>query len=133
MRYGVFRPKAEDYFYIYIQRCMHMRRKSLLILMTALFTSVAQGDALAQAGKYMDKANDPVVKLGYEKKLRWADGLFRSGAYFSSVDYYNQLLAEQPRNPYLHYQLAECYWYLRDYPLAAKHYGFAYDLAKKIY
>ena len=133
MRYGVFRPKAEDYFYIYIQRCMHMKRKSLLILMTALFTSVAQGDALAQASKYKDKSNDPVVKLGYEKKLRWADGLFKSGAYFSAVDYYNQLLEEQSRNPYLHYQIAECYWYLRDYPLSAKHYGFAYDLAPKLY
>lgn len=111
---------------------MHMRRKSLLILMTALLTSVVQDDALAQS-KYKDKSSDPVKNLGYEKKLRWADGLFRSGAYFSSADYYGQLLDKKPRNPYLHYQLAESYWYLRDYTLAAKHFGIAYDLAKEIY
>lgn len=110
-----------------------MRRKSLLILMTALFTSVAQDDVLAQASKYRDKANDPVVKLGYEKKLRWADGLFKSGAYFNAVDYYKQLLEEQPRNPYLHYQVAECYSYLRDYPSAASHFGSAYNLSKTLY
>jgi tetratricopeptide (TPR) repeat protein len=110
-----------------------MRRKSLLILMTALFTTVAQNDVLAQASKYRDKANDPVVKLGYEKKLRWADGLFKSGSYFNAVDYYNQLLEEQPRNPYLHYQIAECYAFLRDYPLAAKHFGTTYDLSKQLY
>ena len=101
--------------------------------MTALFTSVAQDDVLAQASKYRDKANDPVVKLGYEKKLRWADNLYKSGSYFNAVDYYNQLLEEQPRNPYLHYQVAECYWSLRDYPLAAKHYAFAYDISKTLY
>lgn len=101
--------------------------------MTALFTSVAQDDVLAQASKYRDKANDPVVKLGYEKKLRWADNLYKSGSFFNAVDYYNQLAEEQPRNPYLHYQIAECYWGLRDYPLAAKHYGFAYDISKTLY
>jgi len=101
--------------------------------MTALFTTVAQNDALAQASKYRDKSNDPVVKLGYEKKLRWADNLFKEGGYFNAADYYGQLLEEQPRNPYLTYQLADCYWFLRDYPLAAEYYGKAYALAKTIY
>lgn len=101
--------------------------------MTALFTSVAQDDVFAQASKYRDKANDPVVKLGYEKKLRWADNLYKAGSYYNAVDYYQQLLEEQPRNPYLHYQIAECYWSLRDYPLAAKHYSFAYDISKTLY
>jgi len=101
--------------------------------MTALFTTVAQTDALAQASKYRDKSNDPVVKLGYEKKLRWADNLFKQGGYFNAADYYGQLLEEQPRNPYITYQLADCYYFLRDYPLAAKYYGQAYALAKTVY
>src|SRR5690606_39774210 len=50
--------------------------------------------------KYRDKANDPVAKLPYYKKLRWADGLFRAGSYFNAIEYYHQLLAEQERNPY---------------------------------
>ncbi len=111
-----------------------MKRKSLLfILSTALFISTTNSDALAQTTKYRDKANDPVEKLGYEKKLRWADNLFKSGGYINAADYYTQLLNEQPRNPYLHYQIGECYEQLRDYPLAAKHFGTAYALAKTVY
>jgi len=94
-----------------------------------------QYDAQAQQQKekYRNKANDPVKKLPYYKKLRWADGLFKAGSYFNAIEYYQQLLQEQPRNPYLIYQLAECYWFTRDYSPAAKHYTDAYAIAPKLY
>jgi len=107
-------------------------RKSFLILLSLATLSVApQTDALAQNSK--NKISDPVSGLGYEKKLRWADGLFREGSFFNAVEYYQQLLEEQPRNPYLNHQVAECYKYLRDYGRAAKYYGFSYELASRLY
>src|SRR5690606_6172207 len=106
---------------------------SLLLLFSALLATAVQDDAIAQTSKYRDKANDPVEKLGYEKKLRWADNLFKQGGYINATDYYTQLLEEQPRNPYLHYQLGESYFYLRDYVMAANHYGKAYELASTVY
>ncbi len=113
---------------------MHMRRKSLLYLFSAfLLTAVVHNDALAQKDKYRNKANDPVAELGYEKKLRWADGLFKSGSYYNAYDYYLQLLQEQPRNPYLNYQAAECAWFMRDYIPAAGYYGYVYSAASALY
>jgi outer membrane protein OmpA-like peptidoglycan-associated protein len=113
---------------------MHMRRKSLLFLLSAfLLTAVVHDEALAQKDKYRNKANDPVAELGYEKKLRWADGLFKSGSYYNAYDYYQQLLQEQPRNPYLVYQTAECAWFMRDYIPASKYYGLAYSLSTALY
>ncbi|PSK94132.1 OmpA family protein [Taibaiella chishuiensis] len=111
-----------------------MRRKSLLFLLSAfLLTAVVHDEALAQKDKYRNKANDPVAQLGYEKKLRWADGLFKSGSYYNAYDYYQQLLQEQPRNPYLVYQAAECAWFMRDYIPASKYYGYAYSLSSTLY
>lgn len=113
---------------------MHMRRKSFLYLFSAfLLVAGVQDEALAQKDKYRNKANDPVAELGYEKKLRWADGLFKSGSYYNAYDYYLQLLQEQPRNPYLNYQVAECAWFMRDYVPAARYYGFVYSLASALY
>jgi OmpA-OmpF porin, OOP family len=113
---------------------MHMRRKSLLYLFSAfLLIAVVHDEALAQKDKYRNKANDPVAQLGYEKKLRWADGLFKSGSYYNAYDYYLQLLQEQPRNPYLNYQVAECAWFMRDYIPAASYYGMVYSLAPVLY
>jgi outer membrane protein OmpA-like peptidoglycan-associated protein len=113
---------------------MHMRRKSLLYLFSAfLLVAVVQDEALAQKDKYRNKANDPVSELGYEKKLRWADGLFKAGSYYNAYDYYLQLLQEQPRNPYLNYQAAECAWFMRDYIPASKYYGFVYALSSTLY
>ncbi|WP_118974143.1 OmpA family protein [Taibaiella koreensis] len=111
-----------------------MRRKSLLYLFSAIIlAAVVQNDALAQKDKYRNKANDPVAKLGYDKKLRWADGLFKSGSYYNAADYYAQLLQEQPRNPYLNYQAAECAWFMRDYVPAARYYGIVYSAASALY
>lgn len=107
----------------------------LLILATVLVTSQYDANAQAQAqkAKYRNKAYDPVSKLPYYKKLRWADNLFRAGSYFNAIDYYQQLKQEQERNPYLTYQLAECYWYTRDYVPASHYYAEAYALAPKLY
>lgn len=111
-----------------------MRRKSLLYLFSAfLLVAGVQNEALAQKDKYRNKANDPVSELGYEKKLRWADGLFKSGSYYNAYDYYLQLLQEQPRNPYLNYQAAECAWLMRDYAPAAHYFGFVYSLSSTLY
>lgn len=111
-----------------------MRKNWLLLIMAMAFITI-QFDANAQQQKdrYRNKANDPVKDFPYYKKLRWADGLFRSGSYFNAIDYYLQLKTEQPRNPYLTYQLAECYWFTRDYVPAASHYNEVYALAPKLY
>src|SRR5690606_19616658 len=91
------------------------------------------GSVYAQKIEPINATTDPVSKLGYEKKLRWADNLFKEGSYYNAVDYYTQLMQEQPRNPYLAYQLAMAYGYLRDYPNASRMYGYAYELASTIY
>jgi len=64
-----------------------MKRKPILLLATAAiaFTTVQPTDVLAQQrdrDKYGKRADDPVAKLGYEKKLRWADGLFKDGSFY---------------------------------------------------
>ncbi|MEI8278964.1 MAG: OmpA family protein [Bacteroidota bacterium] len=111
-------------------------RKNWLLLILATVLVTIQYDAHAQKHlkeKYRSKADDPVTKLPYEKKLRWADDLYNSGSYFNAVEYYQQLKQEQERNPYLTYQLAECYWMTRDYANAAHYYGEVFALAPKLY
>lgn len=105
----------------------------LLVLATALITIQFDATAQQQKDKYRNKANDPVKDLPYYKKIRWADNLFRAGSYFNAIEYYQQLKAEQPRNPYLTYQLAECYWFTRDYVMGAKYFQEAYATAPKLY
>lgn len=110
-------------------------KKLGLAFAIAGFIASGGAPALAQQQKerYRNKANDPVAALPYYKKLRWADGLFRAGSYFSAIDYYVQLKQEQPRNPYLTYQLAESHWFTRDYVPAAKYYNEVYSMAPKLY
>lgn len=111
-------------------------RKNWLLLLLATALVTIQFDANAQQQrkeKYRNKANDPVAKLPYYKKLRWADDLFRAGSYFNAIEYYQQLKNEQERNPYISYQLAECYWMTRDYVPAAHYYGEVYALAPRLY
>jgi len=111
-----------------------MRKNWLLLLLATLMVSTQYtAQAQTQKEKYRNKANDPVAKLPYYKKLRWADGLFRSGSYFNAIEYYQQLHQEQERNPYLVYQLAECYLFTRDYVPASKYYEDAYAIAPKLY
>lgn len=111
-------------------------RKNWLLLILATFFVTAYFDAAAQQQnkeKYRNKADDPVSKLPYYKKLRWADNLFKEGSFFNAAEYYIQLKEEQPRNPYLTYQLAECYWQTRDYVPAAHFFGEAYSMSPKLY
>ena len=110
-------------------------RKNWLLLILATVLVFTQYDVQAQQQrkeKYRNKANDPVAQLPYYKKLRWADDLFKAGSYFNAIEYYQQLKQEQERNPYLAYQLAECYWMTRDYVPAAHYYGEAFALAPKL-
>ncbi len=112
-----------------------MRKSWLLLVLATLFVTF-QSDVNAQQqrkAKYRNKANDPVSKLPYYKKLRWADDLFKSGSFFNAIEYYLQLKQEQERNPYLTYQLAESYWMTRDYVPASHYYGEAFALAPKLY
>jgi len=112
-----------------------MRKNWLLLLVASIFLVSIQHNAQAQQQKekFRNPANDPVKRLPYYKKIRWADGLFREGSYFTAIEYYNELKQEQPRNPYLSYQLAECYAYSRDYVPAGKNYGDAYSMGSKLY
>lgn len=110
-----------------------MRRNLILFFIAVFLFSLGSNEANAQKDKYRNPANDPVVKLNYQQKLRWTDNLFRSGSYYNAIEYYKQLLQEQPRNPYLVYQLAECSWYMRDYVPAAGYYRYAYSLAPDLY
>jgi OmpA-OmpF porin, OOP family len=112
-----------------------MRKKWLLLILATVLVTL-QFDVNAQQQrkeKYRNKANDPVSKLPYYKKLRWADNLFREGSFFNAIEYYQQLKQEQERNPYLAYQLAECYWMTRDYVPSSKYYAEVYALAPKLY
>lgn len=110
-----------------------MRRNLILFFIAAVLFSFGSNEVNAQKEKYRNPANDPVTKLNYEQKLRWSDNLFRSGSYYNAIEYYKQLLQEQPRNPYLVYQLAECSWYMRDYVPASDYYRYAYSLAPDLY
>ncbi len=112
-----------------------MRKNWLLLLLATIMVTLSTDVVAQQQNKdrYRDKSDDPVAKLPYYKKLRWADGLYREGSYFNAIEYYTQLKEEQPRNPYLAYQLAECYWMTRDYVPAAHYYGETYNMASKVY
>lgn len=105
-----------------------MRRKLLILsLITALFC-VASVSNVQAAPK-----DDPAAKLPFKKKLKWADALYKQASFYTAVDYYYQLKKEQPRNPYVTYQLAECHWMMRDYPPAAEYYAEAFALAPELY
>jgi outer membrane protein OmpA-like peptidoglycan-associated protein/tetratricopeptide (TPR) repeat protein len=111
-------------------------RKNWRLLILATILVIVQCDANAQIKKerkYRNKANDPVSKLSDTRKLAWADDLYRQGSYFNAIDYYQQLKADDERNPFLTYQLAECYRFTRDYVPSAHYYTEAYDLGKKVY
>ncbi|MBN9484915.1 MAG: hypothetical protein BGO70_05655 [Bacteroidetes bacterium 43-93] len=113
-----------------------MRKKWLLLILASVLVTTVQLNANAQQQrkeKYRNKADDPVAKLPDYKKLRWADGLYRQGSYFSAIEYYQQLKENDPRNLYLTYQLADCYRMTRDYVPAAHYYSEAYGMSPKTY
>jgi OmpA-OmpF porin, OOP family len=115
----------------------NMRKNLLFFVLAAMLLNIHQ-EAKAQdryKEKYRNKANDPVSKLPYSKKIKWADQLFKEGSYFNAIDYYNQLKSELQgeRNPYVTHQLAECYRYTRDYVPSAHFYLESYNQASKVY
>src|ERR1700744_221147 len=102
----------------------HMRKNWLFLILATILVTV-QYDSFAQLKKeqkYRNKANDPIGNLSDDKKLRWADELYKEGSYFNAMDYYQQLLAKDERNPYLAYMLADCYRATRDYVPSAHYY-----------
>jgi outer membrane protein OmpA-like peptidoglycan-associated protein/tetratricopeptide (TPR) repeat protein len=113
----------------------HMR-KNWLYLFLASFIAIVPFDAGAQkrnVEKYRNKANDPISGSNYSDKLNYADLLFAQGSYFNAIDYYQQLKQIDERNPYITFQLAECYRATRDYVPAAHYYTEVKNMAKKVY
>lgn len=76
---------------------------------------------------------DPAINLPFAKKMKLANGLFKTGSFYTAEQYYTQLKKEQPRNPYVTYMIAECCKMTRDYPPAAEYYAEAYNLAPEMY
>ncbi len=110
---------------------MHMRKNWLfLALATILFTSNLPAYAQSPA---RGSGVDPTKVMSDDKELVQALGLYRQGSYFDAIDYYQDLLSRDERNPYLTYILAECYANTRDYVPAAHYYVAAYYLDKKDY
>lgn len=111
-------------------------RKNWLYLFLATTIVIAPYSANAQKNnktKYRSSAFDAKSKLNYGKKLDWADQLYLEGSYFNAIDYYQQLKQKDERNPYITYQLAECYRATRDYVPAAHYYLEVKSLSKKAY
>lgn len=111
-------------------------RKNWLYLFLATISVTVSFQANAQKNnkeKYRNRANDPKSGLSYEKKLKWADDLYLQGSYFNAIDYYQQLKQNDERNPYITYQLAQCYRATRDYVPAAHYFLEVKNMAKKVY
>ena len=106
-----------------------MRRKLLLLSMISVFLTLGTVTIQAQSSKEEDVAS----RLPFNKKMKWADNLFKIGTYYTAEIYYSQLKKEQPRNPYITYQLAECMFNTRDYAPAAEYYAEAFATAPEKY
>jgi outer membrane protein OmpA-like peptidoglycan-associated protein/tetratricopeptide (TPR) repeat protein len=103
-----------------------MRKFLTLSLLTIVF-------GLGNLDVFAAPKDDPAAKLPFNKKMKWANALFRDGSFYNAEDYFKQLKKEQPRNPYLAYMIAECAAKNRDYPAAAESYKEAYELAPELY
>jgi len=111
-----------------------MRKNWLyLFLATILIVSHQANAQKNNLEKYRNKANDPKKGSSYSSKLAYADLLFKQGSYFNAIDYYQQLKQQDERNPYITYQLAECYRATRDYVPAAHYYMETKAMAKKVF
>lgn len=103
-----------------------MRKFLRLSLMTVLI-------GLVSLSAFSGPKEDPAAKLPFNKKMKWANALFKDGSFYNAEEYYFQLLKEQPRNPYVTFMLAECMNKNRDYPSAANYYKEAYSLAPEMF
>jgi len=113
-----------------------MRKNWLYLFLATIIVVIAPYHADAQKKmkeKYRNKGNDPISGMSYSKKMSWADQLYLHGSYFNAIDYYQQLKQQDERNPYITWQLAECYRATRDYVLAAHYYTEVKIMAKKVY
>jgi outer membrane protein OmpA-like peptidoglycan-associated protein len=111
-------------------------RKNWLFLILATILVTVHYEAKAQAknkAKYRSGANDPIRRESDPALMSHADALFIDGSFFNAIDYYQQLKQHGERDPYLTYQLAECYRFTRDYVPAAHYYQEVYNLAPKLY
>lgn len=111
-------------------------RKNWLYLILATIIVIVPYQADAQKNnkeKYRNSANDPNKGRSYQSKMNLADQLFLQGSYFNAIDYYQQLKQADERNPYISYQLAECYRATRDYVPAAHYYTEVKNMAKRVY
>ncbi|MES2704504.1 MAG: OmpA family protein [Bacteroidota bacterium] len=111
-------------------------RKNWLFLLLATILVTVQYEAEAQSknkAKYRSKANDPIKRVSDPSLMAHADALFIDQSYFNAIDYYQQLKQRSERDPYITYQLAECYRFTRDYVPAAHYYTEVKNLAKKLY
>lgn len=113
-----------------------MRKNWLYLFLASIVFIAPYNHAFAQKNlkdKYRNRANDPYASVDFEKKMEWADELYRHSSYFNAIDYYQQLKQKDPRNPYITWQLAQCYRATRDYVLAALYYTETKNLGKKVY
>jgi predicted Zn-dependent protease len=106
-----------------------MKFTTILVLLAICCT----GTASAQLFPNQKAKEDLIEKLPFNKKLKYAEGLFRQGSFHNAENYYAQLKKEQPRNPQVTYMLAETQLQLRDYPAAAFNFRDAYELAPGLY
>ncbi len=105
-----------------------MSKKIILLTLVSLLMVIGSVNA-----QKVQKKDDPIAKLPFKKKLKYADNLFKEASYYTAEEYYFQLLKERPRNPHINWKLAEALRYNRDYSLAGKYYRIAYELLSADY
>ena len=111
-------------------------RKNWLFLILATILVTVHYDSNAQSKnvkKYKSRPFDPTNGMSYGKKMQYANDLYAAGSYFNAIDYYQQLKSQDERNPFITYQLADCYRFTRDYVLSAHYYAEVTHLSKKTY
>ncbi|NCX96540.1 MAG: hypothetical protein EBX41_09060, partial [Chitinophagia bacterium] len=115
----------------------HMGKKWLFILFASTFVFAASNTTIAKGSKKTPTtrtpSSDPSKPLSFQRELEMANSLYGQGSYFNAIDHYQTLKSADERNPFLTYNLAECYRATRDYVPAAHYYVEAYYLNKTDY
>ncbi len=102
-------------------------RKTLLFSLCSIFLFLTISPDMTAKKRRRD--DSPAHNLPFPKKLNFANELFASGSFYNAIEFYEELRAEQPLNPYVNYMLAESYFRTRNYPPAAANYRRAYETA----
>jgi len=100
-------------------------------LVTASINTHAKGSKTTPTVR--NPGSDPSKPPSPERELAMANSLYGQGSYFNAIDYYQHLKSSDERNPFLSYNLAECYRATRDYVPAAHYYTEVYYLNRKDY